>query len=429
MSKLKVQAANGLRGTIAVPGDKSISHRSIILGSLAKGATRVRGFLESEDCLNTLRAFQQMGVPIKRGGPGEVEIAGVGLNGLTEPADVIDVGNSGTGIRLMCGVLAGQPFYTVITGDASIRNRPMGRVVEPLKEMGAMIFGRAGGDKAPLSIVGGKLWPIQYKSPVASAQVKSAILLAGLFADGDTSVTEPTLSRNHTELMLRGFGANIRSEGTTATISPRPELVAQDIRVPGDISSAAYFIVAALIIPESQITITNVGVNPTRTGILDALQAMGADITIDNTREEAGEPAADITVRTSDLHGTVIRGELIPRLIDEVPIIAVAAAVASGETVIADAKELRVKETDRVATVASELSKFGVTIDEQPDGMIIHGGAELTGTECDSHGDHRIAMSCAVAGLAAQGETTIHGTDSIRTSFPSFEELLAELTS
>lgn len=427
MSIINVRGVTGLRGEITVPGDKSISHRSVILGSLAKGATRVRGFLESEDCLNTVGAFRLMGVNISRPAPGELEIDGVGLNGLSEPSDIIDVGNSGTAIRMLPGVLSGQSFYSVITGDSSVRSRPMGRVVEPLKEMGAMIFGRAGGEKAPLSIVGGELWPIKYKSPVASAQVKSAILLAGLFAEGETSVTEPSLSRNHTELMLRGFGASVKSEGTTATITPRPELIAQNLRVPGDISSAAYFVVAALIVPDSQIIIRNVGVNPTRTGIIDALTAMGGDITLENVHEEAGEPVADITARTSELRGTEIRGELIPRLIDEIPIVAVAAAVASGNTVIADASELRVKETDRIATVAGELSKFGVKIDELPDGMVIHGGADLAGADCDSHGDHRIAMSCVIAGLAARSETTIRGTDSIRTSFPGFEELLSSI--
>lgn len=427
-SEIRITGTQGLRGEIIAPGDKSISHRSVILGSLASGTTRVKGFLESEDCLNTARVFQAMGVNIGFPSAGELIIEGVGLSGLKEPVDILDVGNSGTGIRLICGVLAGQPFYTVITGDESIKKRPMGRVVEPLKEMGALIFGREGGNKAPLTIVGGELWPIQYKSPVASAQVKSAILLAGLFADGDTSVTEPTLSRNHTELMLRGFGASVKSEGTTATVTGRPELRALDLTVPGDISSAAFFIVAALIVPGSEVTVRNVGINPTRTGILDALQAMGADLTVENRREEAGEPVADITARTSELRATEIRGDLIPRLIDEIPILAVAAAAASGNTVVADAKELRVKETDRVATVASELGKFGIKIDEQPDGMIIHGGAEFVGCSCESHGDHRVAMSCAIAGLRASGETTITGAECIATSFPGFENLVRTIT-
>lgn len=419
---------SGLRGEITVPGDKSISHRAVILGSLAKGTTRVKGFLESEDCLNTVRAFRQMGVDIRNTAQGEYEIDGAGIAGLQEPGDVIDAGNSGTGIRLMCGVLAGQPFYVVLTGDESIRNRPMGRVANPLRDMGARIYGRAGGDKAPLTVMGGGLKPIHYHSPVASAQVKSAVLLAGLFADGQTSVTEPALSRNHSELMLRGFGAEVIVDGKTSTVTGRPALYAQDMTVPGDISSAAYFIVAALIVPNSEITVLNVGINPTRTGILDALTAMGADIAVRNIRTEAGEPIADITARTSALRGTRIDGDLIPRLIDEIPIIAVAAAVASGDTIVADAAELRVKETDRITTVAGELSKFGVKIDERPDGMIIHGGAELKGANCDSHGDHRIAMSCAVAGLAAIGETNITGTASIRTSFPGFENLLQKVS-
>lgn len=422
MNDIKLNGTTKLRGEITVPGDKSISHRSIILGSLAGGTTKVRGFLESEDCMNTIRAFRQMGVKIEQLSPGEYTIQGVGLDGLCEPENVIDVGNSGTGIRLISGVLAGQPFYSVITGDESIRRRPMARVAKPLREMGAGVYGREDGEKAPLTILGGNLHPIHYHSPVASAQVKSAILLAGLFADGETSVTEPTVSRNHTELMLRGFGADARSEGTTATVIGRPHLDARNICVPGDISSAAYWIVAGLIIPDSEITIRNVGINPTRTGILDALAAMGADISIDNAHDEAGEPTADITARTSSLHGTEIRGNLIPRLIDEVPILAVAAAVASGDTVIADAAELRVKETDRVATVAAELAKFGAKIDERPDGMTVHGGAELRGAQCESHGDHRIAMSCAIAALAARGETIIHGTDCIGTSYPGFVE-------
>lgn len=427
MSELKVKQVSGLCGKITVPGDKSISHRAVILGSIANGTTRVKGFLESEDCLNTFRAFQQMGVGIRKIGPGEYEIDGVGLDGLQEPGDVIDCGNSGTGIRLMCGVLSGQPFYTVLTGDESIRNRPMGRVANPLRDMGARIYGRAGGDKAPLTVMGGGLKPIHYHSPVASAQIKSAVLLAGLFTEGQTSITEPAISRNHSELMLRGFGAEVIVELKTVTITGRPELQAQDMFVPGDISSAAYFIVAALITPDSEITVRNVGINPTRTGILDALMEMGADIAVENIRVEAGEPIADITARTSALHGTRIDGDLIPRLIDEIPIIAVAAAVASGDTVVADAAELRIKETDRIATVAAELSKFGVSIDEKPDGMVIHGGAKLVGAQCDSHGDHRIAMSCAIAGLAAEGETTVTGTGSIRTSFPGFEELVKSL--
>jgi len=424
MADLRVEGTTGLRGDIAVPGDKSVSHRAVILGSLASGTTRVHGFLESEDCLNTVRAFGQMGVGMNRPAPGEIEIDGVGLDGLSEPGDVMDVGNSGTGIRLISGVLAGQPFYSVITGDESVRSRPMGRITNPLRQMGAQILGRDGGSKAPLSIVGGSLRPIRYHSPVASAQVKSAVLLAGLFAEGETSITEPALSRNHTELMLRAFGACVRTEGTTAAVVGRPNLQAQDLRVPADISSAAYFLVAALIVPDSEVTIRNVGINPTRTGILDALRAMGGDIALSRERTEAGEPVADITARTSDLRGTEVRGDLIPRLIDEIPILAVAASVASGETIIADAAELRVKESDRIAAAARELSKLGARIEEQQDGMVIHGGAELVGAECDSGGDHRIAMSCAIAGLAARGETIVRDTECIHTSFPGFEEIL-----
>lgn len=420
-SEMKIKGTSGIRGAIPVPGDKSISHRSVILGSLATGATRIHGFLESLDCLNTINAFRMMGVEITRLSPGEVVINGVGLDGLNEPEDIIDVGNSGTGIRLISGVLAGQPFYSVITGDESVRNRPMKRIVEPLTDMGAIIQGREGGNKAPLTILGGELWKTDYKSPVASAQVKSAILLAGLFADGKTTITEPALSRNHTEFLLKAFGADVAAEGTTSSVMGRPKLYAQEITVPGDISSAAYWIVAGLILPESEITVKNVGINPTRTGIIDVLKAMGADISIDNIREYAGEPAADITARTSELKGTEIRGKIIPRLIDEVPVIALAAAVASGDTIVADASELKAKETDRIAAVSTELRRFGVEIDETSDGMVIHGGKELKGAECQSHGDHRIAMTCAIAGLAAHGETIIHDTGCIETSYPGFE--------
>lgn len=428
MSDLKVKQTTGLKGEITVPGDKSISHRSIILGSLAKGETTVKGFLASADCRNTARAFMRMGVSICWPAPDTLVIHGAGLKGLKESGEIIDVGNSGTSIRLLSGVLAGQPFYSVITGDESIRNRPMKRVVEPLMEMGALIYGREGGNKAPLSIVGGELFPISYKSPVASAQVKSAILLAGLFADGETAVTEPTVSRNHSELMLKAFGADLTINGTTVTVSGYPDLRAQEVLVPGDISSAAYWLVAGLVMPHSEITIKNVGINPTRTGILDVLKAMGGDISISNERIWTGEPVADITVRTSELQATEIRGQMIPRLIDEIPIIAVAAALASGDTIIADAGELRVKESDRIATVAGEISKFGASIEETADGMIIHGVENLRGATCESHEDHRIAMSCAIAGLTASGETTVHETDCISTSYPQFEEDLQSIS-
>ncbi len=424
MTKLNFSCKTSLRGKISVPGDKSISHRAVILGSLAKGITRIHGFLAGEDCLNTAGVFQRMGVSISREGPEELVISGAGLSSLKEPMDLLDVGNSGTSIRLISGVLAGQPFYSVITGDDSIRQRPMKRVTEPLREMGATIFGREGGNKAPLTILGGDLVPIDYRSPVASAQVKSAVLLAGLFADGETSVTEPVLSRNHTELMVKGFGGNVRVEGTTATVSGRPSLVGQAITVPGDISSAAFWMVAALIVPGSEVLLQNVGINPTRTGILNALKAMGADISLENTREVTGEPVADIVVRSSQLKGANIGGEIIPRLIDEIPVLAVAAAAASGDTIISGAEELRVKETDRIAAIAQELSKFGAKIDETPGGMIIHGGVDLIGAECNSHGDHRIAMSCAIAGLIASGETTVQGAECIAISYPGFEEQL-----
>lgn len=427
IEKITVTPRKNLLGDIAVPGDKSISHRAAILSSIANGTSIIKGFLESEDCLNTLRAFEQMGVSINKLDAGVYSILGVGLDGLNEPEDVIDVGNSGTAIRLLCGVLAGQKFYSVITGDESIRRRPMGRVVNPLREMGAQIMGRENGDKAPLSIYGGELSPIRHRSNIASAQVKSAILLAGLFADGETAVIEPALSRNHTELMLQAFGADVRMRGTEVSVVGRPALKAQQMTVPGDISSAAYFITAAVITPNSQITVRGVGINPTRTGILDALRMMGADISVDNIRSEAGEPTADITAKSSRLRGINIAGDLVPRLIDEVPILAVAAAVADGVTVIADAQELRVKETDRISTVTSELTKMGADIEEMPDGMIIRGVPRLKGAVCASHGDHRIAMSCLIAGLSAEGETTVLDTKNIATSFPSFADILASL--
>jgi 3-phosphoshikimate 1-carboxyvinyltransferase len=424
MTELRINGKRSVHGEITVPGDKSISHRSVILGSIAEGKTSISGFLESSDCLNTIGCFSSLGVPIAKTGEASYEIQGVGLDGLKEPSNVLDVGNSGTGIRLISGVLAGQDFYTVITGDESIRRRPMDRIARPLREMGAKVLGRENGRYAPLTIMGGNLKAVSYTSPVASAQIKSAVMLAGLFANGITSLTEPALSRNHTELMLEAFGADIQVDGLTVSVKGQPHLKGQEIRVPGDISSAAFFIVAAIITKGSRVRIENVGINPTRTGILDVLGAMGAKIRLENKRTAAGEPVADIVAESSNLSGTVIGEDLIPSLIDEIPIIAVAASVAEGETVIEGAHELRVKESDRIHTVCQEISKFGVHIDEQPDGMVIHGSAKLHPAECESHGDHRIAMSAAVAALAAEGETVISNTDNIRTSFPNFEEIL-----
>lgn len=417
-----------LRGELTVPGDKSISHRSIMLGSIARGVTEVTGFLQGADCLSSISCFQKMGVEIENNPAlGTVKIRGNGLRGLKAPADTLDVGNSGTTTRLMSGILAAQPFSSTIDGDASIRRRPMGRIMTPLSQMGASFQSLVSKDCAPFQIHGGHLTGIQYTSPVASAQVKSAILLAGLYAEGETSVTEPYLSRNHTELMLKSFGASITSRESTATVTTATELDAQHITVPGDISSAAYFIAAGLITPDSQITIKNVGINPTRDGIIDVCKSMGANITLDNIRKISEEPVADITVSTSTLHGCTIEGSLIPRLIDEIPVIAVMAAFAEGTTIIRDAAELKVKESNRIDVMVEYLSAMGADIEGTEDGMIIHGGKPLHGTVIDSRMDHRIAMSFAIAGGNAAGETEILGEDVIGISYPTFYQDLQSL--
>lgn len=423
MSNYTVQPAAGVRGAISVPGDKSISHRSIMFGSLAKGTTIVRGFLRGEDTISTLKAFRAMGVNACDDGE-VIRIQGAGLHGLQEPVDVLDCGNSGTSMRLLTGMLAGQDFFSVLSGDQYLRNRPMGRVIEPLAGMGATIFGRAGGTRAPLAIQGRTLKGISFSSPVASAQVKSALLLAGLYADGETRVTEPSLSRDHSERMLRYFGADIEPLCNGARIRGGRILEGREVHVPGDISSAAFFIVAALLVPDSELLITGVGMNPTRTGIIDILLRMGASIEQLNFSETSGEPVADLLVRSSSLHGIEIGGELVPRAIDEFPIICVAAACAEGKTVLRDARELRVKETDRIAAMAANLSKAGVSVVETADGMEITGGDRLLGCTADSFGDHRIAMSMIMAGLVAKGETTVTDVGCISTSFPSFIELL-----
>ncbi len=418
--KQTITPSRGLRGTCTVPGDKSVSHRSIMLGALAEGDTEVTGFLYGDDCLSTVAAFRALGIPIdveeKR-----IVVHGRGLTGLSEPEDCLDVGNSGTTIRLISGILAGQNFNTVLTGDASIRKRPMGRVVRPLTEMGARIIGRQGNTLAPLAIEGRPLSAICYRSPVASAQVKSAVLLAGLYADGWTSVAEPSLSRNHTELMLRAFGANVRSEGATASVEGHPRLLAQRVEVPGDISSAAYLLVAGSIVPNSEIRLCGVGLNPTRTGILDVLRRMGADITVENERESGGEAMGDLTVRTAALHGVTVAGDQIPRLVDEIPVLAVAAACAEGVTEIRDAQELKVKESNRLETVAQGLRSFGCAVEVLEDGLRISGGGGLAaGARCKSFGDHRVAMSMAVAALAARGAAEIDGFEAVSVSWPSF---------
>lgn len=418
--KQRIEPSKGLRGALTIPGDKSISHRSIMFGSLAEGDTEITGFLYGDDCLSTVGAFRSMGIEIEVTDE-KIIVHGKGLHGLQEPDNYIDVGNSGTTIRLISGILAGQPFHTVLTGDGSIRKRPMGRVIKPLSAMGAKITGRKQNTLAPLAIEGTKLHAMQYQSPVASAQVKSAVLLAGLYADGWTAVTEPSLSRNHTELMLEAFGAEVETSGTTARVKGNPQLKGQKIQVPGDISSAAYLLVAGSIIAGSEICLHNVGLNPTRTGILDVLLAMGADLTISNERVSGGEKMGDITVRSAALHGTTVAGDLIPRLVDEIPVLAVAAACADGVTEIHDAQELKVKESNRLETVAQGLRAFGVDITVLEDGLRIVGGQPLkAGAVCDSFADHRIAMSMTIAALAAEGAAEIEGFEAVSVSWPSF---------
>ena len=418
-----------LNGELTVPGDKSISHRSIMLGSLAKGTTEVHGFLQGADCLSSISCFKKMGVSIENNPiTNIVRIHGLGLHNLKAPADVLDVGNSGTTTRLMSGILAAQNFTSTVNGDASIQKRPMKRIMTPLSQMGADIISLNGNDCAPLQITGKPLHGIHYNSPVASAQVKSAILLAGLYADGETSVTEPYVSRNHTELMFEAFGIDIHTEGTTATVRPASQLNAQKIVVPGDISSSAYFIVAGLITPNSCITIRNVGINPTRDGILSVCKAMGADITLSNINNSIGEPTSDITVRSSSLKGTVIEGSVIPKLIDELPIIAILACFADGTTTIKDAQELKVKESNRIDVMVNNLSAMGADIVGTDDGMIIHGGKTLHGATIDSNLDHRIAMSFAIAGMNADGETEIKGAECVNISYPTFYEDLNRLS-
>ena len=419
--------ARTLRGEILTPGDKSISHRSIMFGSLAQGVTRVSGFLTGEDNLSTLKAFQAMGIAIRQIGPFELEIDGRGLDGLQEPGDVLDCGNSGTTMRLMSGLLAGQSFFSVLTGDQYLRRRPMKRVVGPLTTMGARIWGRRGGELAPLAIQGSPLKPISYDSPIASAQVKSAVLLAGLYAEGETTVREPHLSRDHSERMLTWFGADVRPFAGGVTLSGRPRLQARDMHVPGDISSATFFLVAGLITPGAELLVKNVGLNPTRSGAIDILRAMGGQLQLLNEREQSGEPVADILVRHSRLKGIEIGGEVVPRAIDEFPVLSVAAALAEGTTTIRDAEELRVKETDRIAAIASELTKLGADIAPTPDGMIINGRERLQGGAVSSHGDHRIAMSCAIASLVASAPVAITDTACTETSFPNFWELMESI--
>ena len=421
-----IKPSGKLRGEITVPGDKSISHRSVMLGSIAKGDTKISGFLTGEDCLSTIDCFKKLGIDIEVNGT-DVTVHGKGLKGLSAPAETLDVGNSGTTLRLMSGILSAQPFTTRLTGDSSIQKRPMGRVASPLGLMGAKITSENEKMTAPLTIEGQRLHGIDYTLPVASAQVKSALILAGLYADGETRITEPEATRDHTEIMLNYLGADIKKEGDTIVVRPAAELTGKDITVPGDISSAAYFIAAALISKDSEVLIKNVGVNPTRTGIITAFKAMGGNIELTNERTVCGEPVADILVRSSRLHGVVIKGAIIPKLIDEIPVIAAAACYASGETVIADAAELRVKESDRIKTMAAELGRMGATVIQTDDGMIILGGIPLHGAVCESYNDHRVAMSVAVAALGAKGETQIKDCGCVDISFPGYFDALMSL--
>lgn len=419
-------AGLSLQGSIQIPGDKSISHRSLMLGAIAQGETKIQGLLLGDDPQSTAQCLRAMGATISDLNADEVIIQGIGLGQLQEPADVLNAGNSGTTMRLMIGLLASHPDrFFAVTGDSSLRSRPMSRVIQPLQQMGATIWSRSGG-LAPLAIQGQALKPIHYYSPVASAQVKSCILLAGLMADGQTTVTEPSQSRDHSERMLKAFGATITIDPETrsATVSGPAQLRGQAVIVPGDISSAAFWLVAGAIIPGSNLLIQNVGVNPTRTGILDALSQMNADVSLEHQRTVAGEPVADIRVRSSSLQACRIEGDLIPRLIDEIPILAVAALFATGTTIIKDAAELRVKESDRLAVMANQLNRMGASVTELPDGLEITGGSPLHGAEVDSHTDHRIAMSLAIAALTAKGATQIHRAEAAAISYPDFTSTL-----
>lgn len=424
---MEIKKQTNLKGTLTVPGDKSISHRAVMFGSLARGTTRISHFLEGADCLSTISCFRKMGIEIDRN-KDEILVHGRGLHGLTAPTEILDVGNSGTTTRLISGILAGQTFTSELDGDDSIRTRPMKRIMTPLASMGADITSRFDNGCAPLIIHGRPLHAAHYDSPVASAQVKSCVLLAGMYADGITSVTEPFLSRNHTEIMLNYFGAEITSEGTTASIRPEPVLEGRDIQVPGDISSAAYFIAAGLLTPGSEILLKNVGINPTRAGIIKVCMDMGADITLLNESTE-GEPTADLLIRTSSLKGTTIEGSIIPTLIDEIPMIAVMASFAEGTTIIRDAQELKVKESDRIAVMVDNLRRMGADIEGTDDGMIIHGGRPLHGAVIDSHLDHRIAMSFAVAGTICDGTVEILNGECVNISYPEFYHDLYSLDS
>jgi 3-phosphoshikimate 1-carboxyvinyltransferase len=417
-----VRRPKRLTGTITPPGDKSISHRAAIFNAIADGEARIDNYGPGADCQSTLRVLRALGTQIDGKASSFTVRGGI----LREPTDILNTGNSGTTTRLMAGVLAGQSFLSVMTGDKSIRSRPMGRIVDPLRLMGADVDGRDGGKLAPLTFRGRALHGIEYRLPVASAQLKSALLLAGLFADGETVLAQPALSRDHTELMFRAMGAEVVEEGLSVSVKPA-RLRAVDVTVPADISSAAYWLVAAVCHPDAELTVMGVGTNPTRTGILDALQAMGADLSVVNERVEGGEQVADLVARSSKLHATEVAGDLIPRLVDEVPVLALAACFAEGTTVIRDASELRVKESDRLQATCKELNRMGASVEELNDGLRITGGGVLTGAACRSYADHRIAMTLGIAGLLAAGETTIAAAETASISSPSFWDDLASL--
>ncbi len=433
-SPRKIRASPRLRGTVDVPGDKSISHRAAILNAIAASPAVVENFSPADDCLATLDCLRALGVSwsLEDSGTGKAKlsITGQGLDGLRESSNVLDARNSGTTMRLLTGLLAGRPFLSTITGDESLRSRPMRRVIEPLRKMGAQVWGRNGDSLAPLTIKGGPLRGIHYRSPVASAQVKSAVLLAGLQAEGETTLEEPIRSRDHTERMLRAMGADLKEEGNALRLSPLKQgLTPLNLRVPGDTSAAAFWLVAGALHPDAEIHLSGVGMNPTRTGIVAALRQMGADLEVQEERQAGGEPVADIVVRSSQLTGTTVEGEIVVSLIDEVPVLAVAAALARGRTVIRDIAELRVKESDRIVATAQELRKLGARIEEQPDALIVEGVPALKGAACDSRGDHRLAMALAVAGMVAEGETALSGAEAVSISYPSFWEHLTELRS
>ncbi len=421
-----IKPVSGVEGEIRVPGDKSISHRAALLGGMAHGETHISNFLLGQDCLSTLQCLKQLGVHWERQGT-EVWIRGEGMEAWQEPTDVLDAGNSGTTSRLMLGVLAGAPFAVTFTGDASLRSRPMRRVTDPLKQMGAQILGRLGGNLFPLTMSGGQLRGQTFRTTVASAQVKSAIILAGLRASGETSVEEPALSRDHTERMLRGFGVEVLSDKMTVRVNGGGRLTGQDVSTPGDISSAAFFLVLGSLVGRGELILPNVGINPTRTGILEVLKAMGADIELLDVSEICGEPRATLRVRPAKLKGIEIGGDMIPRLIDEIPILAVAASLAQGETVIRDAAELRVKETDRIHTVAEGLNALGAKVEELPDGLRIQGQPSLRGGQASSFGDHRLAMAWAITGMLSKDGVSVEDMEAADVSYPEFLDVIKKV--